>query len=78
MTAHPAGGRVASPCISVCVMDAGSGVCVGCLRTLDEIAGWIDMGDEARRALIGELPRRRVRIALAGAAARPEADDGQR
>jgi len=69
-------GRVASPCISVCVLDAASGLCTGCLRTLDEIAGWIDMSDEARRALIGELPNRRARIA--GAAMRAEADDGQR
>ena len=69
-------GRVESPCISVCVLDAASGLCTGCLRTLDEIAGWIDMSDEARRALIGELPHRRARIA--GAAVRAEADDGQR
>ena len=48
MTQHAAG-RVASPCISVCVLDAASGMCTGCLRTLDEIAGWIDMSDEARR-----------------------------
>jgi predicted Fe-S protein YdhL (DUF1289 family) len=59
-------------------MDAASGVCIGCLRTLDEIAGWIDMSDEARRVLIRELPRRRARVASAGAAARLEADDGQR
>ncbi len=29
-----------SPCMSVCVMDEGSGLCQGCLRTLDEIAQW--------------------------------------
>ena len=74
-------GRVASPCISVCVLDAASGMCTGCLRTLDEIAGWIDMSDEARRVLIGELPHRRALIASAGAAVdaeAAEADDGQR
>ena len=32
--------NVASPCISVCQMDEDSGLCVGCLRTLDEIARW--------------------------------------
>ena len=31
---------VPSPCISVCRMDAASGLCEGCLRTLDEIAAW--------------------------------------
>ncbi len=30
----------ASPCMSVCQMDATTGLCIGCLRTLDEIAQW--------------------------------------
>lgn len=40
-----------SPCISVCRMDAHGGLCVGCLRTLDEIAAWGTLGDEAKRAV---------------------------
>ncbi len=31
---------VPSPCISVCRMDAATGWCEGCFRTLDEIAAW--------------------------------------
>ena len=31
---------VLSPCISVCRMHAASGLCEGCFRTRDEIAGW--------------------------------------
>lgn len=31
---------VPSPCISVCQMDADTGWCKGCYRTLDEIARW--------------------------------------
>jgi hypothetical protein len=31
---------VASPCIDICVMSEKTGLCEGCLRTLDEIAGW--------------------------------------
>ena len=31
---------VASPCVNVCRMHAGSGWCEGCLRTIDEIAAW--------------------------------------
>ena len=38
--------RVASPCISVCEMDRGDGLCRGCFRTLDEIAAWIVLDDE--------------------------------
>ena len=70
--------RVASPCVSVCVMDPVAGVCVGCLRTLDEIAGWIDLSDDARRALIASLPQRRARVAVATTAAQREAPHGQR
>jgi predicted Fe-S protein YdhL (DUF1289 family) len=52
--------RIASPCISVCVMDESSGLCAGCYRTLDEIAGWIDFSPARRRAIIDELPTRRL------------------
>lgn len=42
---------VPSPCINVCRMNATSGLCEGCLRTLDEIASWGVWGDEAKRAV---------------------------
>ena len=51
---------VASPCISVCVMDERSGLCAGCYRTLDEIAGWIDFSPARRRAIIEELRARQL------------------
>ena len=50
---------VASPCISVCVIDEPSGLCAGCYRTLDEIAAWIDLSPAARRAIVDQLPLRR-------------------
>ena len=34
---------VLSPCVSVCRMDASAELCVGCYRTLDEIAQWSTM-----------------------------------
>jgi len=40
---------VPSPCISVCRMDAATGLCEGCLRTLDEIAAWGMASDEEKR-----------------------------
>jgi prolyl-tRNA editing enzyme YbaK/EbsC (Cys-tRNA(Pro) deacylase)/predicted Fe-S protein YdhL (DUF1289 family) len=46
-----------SPCISVCRMDETSGLCVGCLRSLDEIAAWSSLAPPARRGIwqtIGE------------------------
>ena len=56
---------VASPCVSVCVIDEPSGLCAGCYRTLAEIAGWIDLTTAARRAIVRALASRR---ALYGAA----------
>ena len=52
---------VASPCVSVCVIDAPTGLCAGCFRTLDEIASWIDLSAEERRALLAALIQRRAR-----------------
>jgi predicted Fe-S protein YdhL (DUF1289 family) len=51
---------VASPCINVCRMDATSGLCEGCLRTLDEIAAWGTMDDDDKRAVWQRLEQRRL------------------
>lgn len=40
-----------SPCVSVCRMDVAQGFCTGCLRTLDEIAGWGSADDAVRRRI---------------------------
>lgn len=40
-----------SPCINVCRMHETSGLCEGCLRTIDEIASWSTLDDEAKRAV---------------------------
>jgi predicted Fe-S protein YdhL (DUF1289 family) len=49
---------VASPCIGVCRIDAGTGLCEGCLRTLDEIAAWGVLDDDARRDVWAAIRRR--------------------
>ncbi|TAK45319.1 MAG: DUF1289 domain-containing protein [Betaproteobacteria bacterium] len=49
---------IASPCNKVCVMDAQSGLCRGCYRTLDEIARWGEMSESERTCVIRELPAR--------------------
>ena len=41
---------VASPCIQVCAVDAASGLCLGCRRTLAEIAGWSRLTEAERAA----------------------------
>lgn len=53
-------GGLASPCISICRMDAATGWCEGCLRTLDEIAAWGRLDDTGRLAVLRLLPARRI------------------
>ena len=54
---------VTTPCIKVCVVDGDSGLCLGCYRTLDEIARWAAIDEDERQAILSELPARRDRIA---------------
>ena len=48
-----------SPCINVCRMDPDSGLCAGCLRTIDEIAGWGGYSDAEKRAVLRNIEARR-------------------
>ena len=58
-------GPIETPCIQVCVIDAPSGLCIGCGRTGEEIGGWLAMTPQARREIMAELPARL--LALGGA-----------
>jgi len=51
--------RVESPCIGVCVIDRSSGLCEGCLRTLDEIALWGSSSAAQRRQVLARIDTRR-------------------
>jgi len=51
--------EVASPCINVCRMNPETGLCEGCLRTLDEIAAWSAMSAQEKRSVLARLPARR-------------------
>jgi len=52
-----------SPCIKVCQMDPARGVCIGCCRTLDEIARWGGMSDAQREQVLSLLSARRASLA---------------
>jgi predicted Fe-S protein YdhL (DUF1289 family) len=54
---------IRTPCVQVCAVDGDSGLCLGCFRSLAEIAGWSKLSDEARAAIMDEAPSRRGRIA---------------
>ncbi|UOM35078.1 DUF1289 domain-containing protein [Acuticoccus sp. I52.16.1] len=47
-----------SPCNKVCRIAPATGLCLGCARTIDEIAGWARMSEAQRRAVLAELPGR--------------------
>jgi predicted Fe-S protein YdhL (DUF1289 family) len=51
-----------SPCIKVCAMDPQRGLCLGCRRTLDEIARWCSMSDAERNLILSELSARRLDV----------------
>lgn len=53
-----AGGPVPSPCSSVCRMDAASGLCEGCFRTIDEIIAWSRLDDDGKRQVWQLLEQR--------------------
>ncbi len=55
--------EVKSPCIGVCAIDDLSGLCAGCYRTIDEIQGWWDMGQDQQRNLLVEIEERQIQEA---------------
>ena len=51
---------IVSPCTKVCTIDPRSGLCLGCARTLDEIARWTSFNETERDRIMTELPQRRA------------------
>ena len=51
---------VLSPCTNVCRMDPRTGWCEGCWRTIDEIAAWAALDEDARRAVLARVAARRA------------------
>jgi predicted Fe-S protein YdhL (DUF1289 family) len=49
--ARTPGDDVPSPCVSVCRMDAERVFCIGCLRTIPEIAGWSRSDAASKRSV---------------------------
>jgi len=50
---------VPSPCVNICRMDAATGLCEGCRRTIDEIATWSSLDDEGKRTVWRRIQVRR-------------------
>lgn len=54
--------KMESPCVKICTYEPGAGMCLGCGRTLAEIAGWASLSDEERRRIMDELPARMAKL----------------
>ncbi|NMG75832.1 DUF1289 domain-containing protein [Aromatoleum diolicum] len=60
---------VASPCINICRMNADTGLCEGCFRSLDEIASWSRHGDGEKRRILDAVAQRRAALGVTSDAA---------
>jgi predicted Fe-S protein YdhL (DUF1289 family) len=49
---------IETPCVKICTLDAQQRLCLGCGRTVDEIARWAGMTPDERRRVMNELPER--------------------
>ena len=54
-----------TPCIAVCFIDPKTDLCLGCGRTLPEIARWSKMDSAERISLMEILPKRMTDAGLA-------------
>jgi predicted Fe-S protein YdhL (DUF1289 family) len=62
---------VLTPCIKVCVIDAGSGLCAGCGRSLAEIGGWLGFSDAERARVMAALPSRLAGLSATSMSSEP-------
>ncbi|HKG99525.1 MAG TPA: DUF1289 domain-containing protein [Bradyrhizobium sp.] len=54
-----------TPCIAVCMIDPKTSLCLGCGRTLPEIARWHRMESAERQAVMAVLTTRMAEAGLA-------------
>jgi uncharacterized protein len=52
-----------SPCLGICLMDPRTRMCRGCLRTVEEIAGWYGATSAEKREIVARLASRRAAAA---------------
>ena len=50
--------EVQSPCVNICVIHPAERICTGCLRSIEEITIWSKLSNEARQAVMEDLPSR--------------------
>ena len=50
---------IPSPCVGICRLDPTTGLCAGCMRSVDEIAAWPEASNAERLAIVQRLRERR-------------------
>lgn len=51
--------KVESPCVRNCCLDADD-ICMGCLRTLDEIKDWSTLTEDQKSAVLSRCQKRKT------------------
>jgi len=51
-------GNIISPCVGVCKLNSNR-ICVGCNRTIDEIASWINYTDAKKIEILNLIKDRK-------------------
>jgi predicted Fe-S protein YdhL (DUF1289 family) len=54
--------EIDSPCIKICVIHPEERLCVGCYRSIEEIATWSRLTPAEREAITADLPARAPRL----------------
>ena len=49
---------IETPCVKICTLDAGRRLCLGCGRTVEEIAQWSVLSAAQRRRIMDALAER--------------------
>ncbi len=47
-----------SPCVNICSLDQSGKYCLGCGRSLNELAAWQNASEAERRDIMAQLPDR--------------------
>jgi uncharacterized protein len=50
---------ITSPCTNICDIDPSTSLCMGCARTLDEIARWGSVTDQERLDILNRIEARK-------------------
>lgn len=54
--------EIESPCVKLCTVHPVERICIGCLRSIEEITAWSRMTPDTRRQIMAELPSRAPRL----------------